>query len=78
MLGAVFYYPLLLRTRSGSVRKLTPWCLGGNGGMDPYSSPYIIPKNNPYVPFPHSLLSTKELKRGVFFAFDTGICLFLI
>ena len=28
--------------------------------MDPDSSPYIIPNNNPYNPFPHSLLSTRE------------------
>ena len=28
--------------------------------MDPYSSPYIIPNNNPYTPFLHSLLSTRE------------------
>ena len=29
--------------------------------MDSYSSPnIIIPKNNPYNPFPHSLLSTRE------------------
>ena len=25
----------------------TPWCLVGNGGMDPYSSTYRIPNNNP-------------------------------
>ena len=29
--------------------------------MDPYSSPYIIPNNGPRNPFPHSLLSTREL-----------------
>ena len=23
----------------------TVWCFVGNGGMDPYSSPYIIPNN---------------------------------
>ena len=28
--------------------------------MDPSSSPYIIPNNSPYHPFPHSLLSTRE------------------
>ena len=28
--------------------------------MDPYSSPSIIPNNNPYSPFPHSLLSIRE------------------
>ena len=32
--------------------------------MDPYSSPYIIPTNNPYNPFPHSLLSTRESCSG--------------
>ena len=32
--------------------------LVGNGGMDPYTRPYIIPKNSPQYPFPHSLLST--------------------
>ena len=31
--------------------------------MDPYGSPYIIPNNKPYNPFPHSLLSTRE-RRG--------------
>ena len=25
---------------------LSPWCLVGNGGMDPYSSPYVIPNSN--------------------------------
>ena len=35
---------------------LSPWCLGGNGAMDPYSSPYIIPNNNPSNPFPLSVL----------------------
>ena len=30
--------------------------------MDPYSSPYIIPNNNPYNPFPHSLQSTRETR----------------
>ena len=33
----------------------SPWCLVGNGGMDPYSSPYIIPKSSPHnfiPPFP--------------------------
>ena len=28
--------------------------------MDPCSSPSIIPSHNPYDPFPHSLLSTRE------------------
>ena len=28
--------------------------------MDPYSSPAIIPNNNPYNPISHSLLSTRE------------------
>ena len=32
----------------------------GNGGMDPYSSPYIIPNHSPNNPFPHSLLSTRQ------------------
>ena len=36
------------------------WCLVGNGGMDPYSSPYITPNNSPPNPIPHSLLSTRE------------------
>ena len=26
----------------------------GNGGTDPYSSPYIIPTKSPHNPFPHS------------------------
>ena len=29
-------------------------------GMDPYSSPYIIPNDSPQYPYPHSLLSTRE------------------
>ena len=29
--------------------------------MDPYSSPYIIPNNSLHNPFPHSLLSTRQL-----------------
>ena len=44
--------------------------------MDPYSSPYIIPNKNPYVPFPHSLLSTKELKRGCFLLSILGFAFF--
>ena len=40
--------------------RLSARCLGGNGGMDPYSSPYMIPNYNPYNPFPHALLSTRE------------------
>ena len=35
----------------------------GNGGMDPYSSPYIIPNSSPHNPFP---LSAKEF-------FDPGL-----
>ena len=31
------------------------WCLVWNGGMDPYSSPYITPNNSLHNPFPHSL-----------------------
>ena len=38
----------------------TVWCLVGNGGMDPYSSPYIIPNNSLHNPFPHSLLRTRQ------------------
>ena len=38
----------------------TPWCLAGNGGMDPSSSPYIVPNNSPQNPFPHSLLRTRQ------------------
>ena len=30
------------------------------GGMDPYSSPYIIPNASLHNPFPHSLPSTRE------------------
>ena len=29
--------------------------------MNPYSSPYIIPNNSSQYPFPHSLLSSREL-----------------
>ena len=34
--------------------------LVGNGGMDSYSSPYIIPTSSPHKPFPHSLLRTRQ------------------
>ena len=34
--------------------------------MDPYSSPYIIPTNHPYNPFPPSLLSNRELSPWLF------------
>ena len=44
------------------VPKLTPGCLGGNGGMVPYSNPSIVSNKKLYSPFPHSLLSTRELK----------------
>ena len=30
------------------------------GGMDPYSSPDIVPNNSPHNPFPHSLLRTRQ------------------
>ena len=40
---------------------VTVWFLVGNGGMDPYSSPYIIPNYSPKNPSPQSLLSTREL-----------------
>ena len=40
------------------------WCLGGNGGMDVCSSPYIAPSNNPYNPFPYSLLSSRGCSFG--------------
>ena len=40
---------------------LTVWFLVRNGGMDPYSSPYIIPNNSLQNPFPHSLLRTTQL-----------------
>ena len=39
---------------------LSVWCLAGNGGMDPCSSPYIIPSNNLHNPFPQSLLRTRQ------------------
>ena len=32
--------------------------------MDTYSRPYIIPNNNVYNPFPHSLLRTREKIRS--------------
>ena len=31
---------------------LSVWCLEGNGGMDPHSSPYIISNNSLHNPFP--------------------------
>ena len=31
-----------VKTRLHLFTKMTPWSLLGNGGMDPYSSPYII------------------------------------
>ena len=40
--------------------RIRVWCLVGNGGMDPHSSPYMIPKNSPPNPFPHSLLRTRQ------------------
>ena len=30
--------------------------------MDRYYSPYIVPNNRLHNPFPHSLLSTRELR----------------
>ena len=32
----------------------------GNGGMDPFSSLYIIPNSSLHNPFPHSLLRTRQ------------------
>ena len=50
----------LPRLRWRPSRISSPLCLVGNGGMDPYSSPYIIiPNNSPHNPFPHSLESTR-------------------
>ena len=40
---------------------ISVWCLVRNGGMDPYSSPYIIPSNCLHNPFPHSLLRTRQI-----------------
>ena len=51
--------PIAKGTEPPSVDKGYPqtvWCLVGNGATDPYSSPYIIPNNSLYRPFPHSLL----------------------
>ena len=42
-------------------RGVAVWCLGGSGGMDPHSTPYIIPNDNPYNLLPHALLSTREV-----------------
>ena len=39
---------------------LSVWFLVGNGGMDPFSSPYRIPNNSPPHPFPHSPLRTRQ------------------
>ena len=36
------------------------WCSVGNGGMDLYSSPYVIPNNSPHKPVPHSLFRTRQ------------------
>ena len=44
----------------GCADSFPPWCLVGNEGMDPYSSPYIVSNNSLHNPFPHSLLSTRE------------------
>ena len=37
----------------------TPWCLGGNGGMD-YRDCWGVYRDYYMDPFPHSLLSTRE------------------
>ena len=59
---AVYRFSLLMRLEGciglqGLIRfyniRISPWCLVGNGGMDPYSSPYIIPNDSPHNPFPH-------------------------
>ena len=44
------------------VKPTPPDCqfLVGNGGIDPYSSPYIIPDNSLQNLFPHSLQSTRQ------------------
>ena len=45
------------------------WFLVRNGGMDPYSSPYIIPNSNSlHNPFPHSLLRTRQMISPLFCA----------
>ena len=49
------------------------WCLRGNGGMDPYRSPYITPSSNPYNPFPNSLLSTREFLAFLGFGLRVGV-----
>ena len=49
--------------RGPSLEKPTPpdcQFLVGNGGIDPYSSPYIIPDNSLQNLFPHSLQSTRQ------------------
>ena len=39
-------------TGFGHAGDVSVWCLGGNGGMDPYSSPYTIPNNSPIIHSP--------------------------
>ena len=42
----------------------TVWCLVGKGGMDPYSSSFLIPNSSPNNPFPHSLLRATQRSEG--------------
>ena len=44
----------------GTLNSKAVWFLVGNGGMDPYSSPHIIPNNSPQNPFPHSRRRTRQ------------------
>ena len=42
-------------TQACAKKLSTVWCLVGNGGLDPYSSPLLVPNNslhNPQSPFP--------------------------
>ena len=47
----------------------------GSGGMDPYSSPYIIPNNRLHNPFPHSLLRTRQQISARAYAQASEVCL---
>ena len=57
-----FRCPGVVEAHFEFARCLTVWFLVGNGGMDPYSSPYIIPNNSLHNPFPHSPLRTRQLR----------------
>ena len=58
--------------RNPMAQNPSPWCLVGNGEMDPSSRPY----NSPHNLFPHSLLRTRQPKTCMGGPISLGLSVF--